>query len=206
MRSPIIMHLFKALPLSLLLGVVDYTASAKANFIPSALQKAQRFAVEHTHNFARDLRIAFGRVSVSRISTYSSTTSQRVVYCKPKQVPFGMNPGVGSNNETNTSAGGSNGYPMASATTSPNPSTPTSTTLLPDSPWKLSQSYVRSFFEVFCARGGVIFDEWSQSGNSFFDGWDFFQGSDPTNGAFSQWFVPMHRSTSFDMYRNCELY
>jgi len=117
-----------------------------------------------------------------------------------------MNPGVGSNNETNTSAGGSNGYPMASATTSPNPSTPTSTTLLPDSPWKLSQSYVRSFFEVFCARGGVIFDEWSQSGNSFFDGWDFFQGSDPTNGAFSQWFVPMHRSTSFDMYRNCELY
>jgi len=140
------MHLFKMLPLSFLLGVVDHTTPAKADFIPSALQRAQRFAVEHTHNFARDLRIAFGRVSVSRISTYSGTTSQRVVYCKPKQVPFGTNPGAGGNNETNTSPVGSSGYPMTSATTSPNPSTPTSTIPLPDSPWKLSQSYVRSFF------------------------------------------------------------
>jgi len=149
LRSPITMHLIKVLPLSLLLGIVDYTAPAKADFIPSALQKAQRFAVEHTHNFARDLRIAFGRVSVSRIGTYPSTTSQRVVYCKPKQVPFGMNPGVGGNNKATTSAGGSSGYPMASATTSSNPSTPTSTTPLPDSPWKLLQSYVRSFFWFF---------------------------------------------------------
>jgi len=140
------MHLFKTLPLFLLLGVVDYSVPAKADFIPSALQKAQRFAVRRAHNFAKDLRIAFGRVSVSRISTYSSTTSQRVVYCKPKQVPFGINPGVEGNNETNTSAGGSSGYPTAPATTSPNPSTPTLTTPLPDSPWKLSQSYVRSFF------------------------------------------------------------
>jgi len=99
---------------------------------------------------------------VSGANTSSSTTSHRVVYCKPKQVPFGINPGAGGNNETNTSMGsGSSSYPTASGTKTTTGPNPTSTTSLPDSPWKLSQSYVRSFLKGFRARGGIIFDEWS---------------------------------------------
>lgn len=158
MRRPTIMHLFTTLSFFL----VYYTTSAEADLIPRAFYKAHHFALRHTHSFAQDLRVAFGGGSVSGANTSSSTTSHRVVYCKPKQVPFGINPGAGGNNETNTSMGsGSSSYPTASGTKTTTGPNPTSTTSLPDSPWKLSQSYVRSFLKGFRARGGIIFDEWS---------------------------------------------
>lgn len=155
------MRLLKSLPLSLVLLIADYSIPSEASLVPRAIQKVHKHAARQTHSLARDLRVAFAGMLVSRDDT-SSTTQQRVVYCKPKQAVMGK-PGSGGGSST----GGGNvtttkGYPTSSATGAKTAqSGHPSATNVPSSPWKIQQSY---------------------SGNNFFDGWTFSQGSDPTNG------------------------
>lgn len=152
------MRFFKSLPLSLILLIADYTTPTEGNLIPRAIHKAHKFAAKKTHNLARDLRVAFGGVLVSRDDT-SAATTKRVVYCKPKQAPFGTGPtnsgtNTGGGNGTSVSVAGSptQGYPSASGTKTATGSKPSATANIPDSPWKLQQSYVRDlFFYISCS-------------------------------------------------------
>ncbi|KAF9454982.1 glycoside hydrolase family 16 protein [Macrolepiota fuliginosa MF-IS2] len=154
------MQLFKSLSFSLVLLIADYARPAEADLIPRAIQKAHTFAAKRTHTLARDLRVAFGGVLVSRDDTISST-AKRVVYCKPKQVPFGVPTGGGTSGGNGTTSAHGSPSTSASGTKTATSIQPSATVAVPDSPWKLQQSY---------------------SGNSFFQGWDFFTNPDPTNG------------------------
>lgn len=180
------MRLFKYFPLSLLLFITDYSTPAQANLVPRAIQRAHKFAAKQTHNLAKDLRLAFGGVLVPRDDT-SAPLAQRVVYCKTKQAPFNAGP-TGGSNVTSMTAGGSStkGYPPSNVpgTKTATSGQPSATGVVPDSPWKLQQSYVRVLILPF-GVGGVAIDCWVQDGNSFFQGWDFFMGNDPTSGGFS---------------------
>lgn len=161
------MRLFKSIPLSLILLIADYTTPAEADLVPRAIRRAHKFAAKQTHSLAKDLRLVFGGVLISRDDTAAATT-KHVVYCKPKQVPFNTGPVGGGGNGT-TVSGSSAGHPSPTSTgtkattgtkTTTNGQT-SATATVPDSLWKLQQSY---------------------SGNDFFQGWDFFLGGDPTHG------------------------
>ncbi|KAF7784589.1 CAZyme family GH16 [Agaricus bisporus var. burnettii] len=147
------MRLQKCFPLSLLLFIADYISPAETKFVPSALQRVHQFATRQTHSLAKDLRLAFGGVLAPRDNS-SPPPAQHVVYCKMKQAPFISGP-TGGNNTTSAVGGG-----MSSSTT-PTSRQASPTGAVSNSPWKLQQSY---------------------SGDSFFQGWDFFIGDDPTNG------------------------
>jgi hypothetical protein len=51
---------------------------------------------------------------------------------------------------------------------------------VPDSPWKLQQSYVSVL--ILTLGGGSELNPLLQAGDSFFQGWDFDTGGDPTHG------------------------
>lgn len=144
------MRLFKSIPLSLIL-IADYTTPAEADLVPRAIRRAHKFAAKQTHSLAKDLRTVFGGVLVPRDDT-SAATTKHVVYCKPKQVPFNTGPVSGGGNGTTVSASGSSGGHPSSTSTGTKATTGTktatsgqtsATTTVPDSPWKLQQSYVR---------------------------------------------------------------
>lgn len=124
-------------------------------------------AVHHTHNLARDLRIAFGSYKIRRAS---NDNNQHVVYCKRgDQSPL-------------VNGGSSNvSISKSPATATKSSSTPKATTT---SPWKLAKSYVclnglLTLFSTF-----IHLFSFPQQGNNFFDAWDFYTDSDPTHGAF----------------------
>ncbi|TFK36778.1 endo-1,3(4)-beta-glucanase [Crucibulum laeve] len=168
------MHIYSSLPLYLLCLIFSASPSS-ANLFPRAIQKVHRNAVRHTHNLARDLRVAFGGILVPRVD--SSLSSSPVVYCKPGRQSVLGSPGGGGGGGggmgTNGGDGGTTGNNTSTASTGSGTSrgaTASSTGVVgakptgsssPSSPWKLQQAY---------------------EGNSFFDGWDFFTGADPTNG------------------------
>lgn len=151
------MIFFKSLPatVSLLLLLVIEPPPISAKLVPLVIKKIHHSAVHRTHNLARDLRVAFGGALASR--AVPAKASNRVVYCKPgKQGVLGGGHSSGGGNTT-SSVGTSRGTATSTKTTA----TASPTTTSPSSPWKVAASF---------------------AGNNFFDGWDFFTGSDPTQG------------------------
>jgi hypothetical protein len=126
----------------IILLLVNFSSGQKT-FVTRAAHSIHQMAVHHTHNLARDLRIAFGVYLIPR----ASSDNQHVVFCKRGDQSPLLNGGSGnvSISKSPATATHSSSAPKATAT----------------SPWKLSTSY---------------------QGNNFFDAWDFFTGSDPTNG------------------------
>lgn len=155
------MHLFKSLPISLVILIAD-ASSSSATLMPRAFEKIHDIAVKHTRGLARDLRVAFSGVLVTQPGSHNA---QHVIYCKSgKQggFPAGGSGGGGTGNGTQSKS--------PTSSTSRNPSSATksrtvvgpSSTAVPSSPWKLVESH---------------------EGNDFFKGWDFFTGPDtPTHG------------------------
>ncbi|KAF8634486.1 hypothetical protein AX15_000924 [Amanita polypyramis BW_CC] len=137
------------LPLSLLLLTVDL-GNANAKFFSHSLRIAHSSAKAHTHTLARDLRLAFGGVLLSRSSNYHS---QHVIYCKPSGKTDSNGPSGRANATSPLAMPAGSGTKTAMTTGS----TPTASA----SPWKLAESH---------------------QGASFFNGWSFFVGPDPTNG------------------------
>jgi len=122
------------LPICLLLLALDVPQVTSASIVPRTIEKAHKFALSHSRNFARDLRLALGGVLIAPRDAPS--TLRPVVYCKTKQAPFGIGGNSGSPvspNSTSTTTG---------AGSAPTGSVPTS------SPWKLTESHEGSnFFE-----------------------------------------------------------
>lgn len=138
------MRLFKTLPLSLVLFIADFTTPVEADLVPRSIQRAHRFAARHTHSLARDLRVAFG--GVSRDDSSATSASNRLVYCKPKQAPFGTSP-----------EDGGNGTGAATGTKTATSGNPSATASIPDSPWKIQQSYVRFLAVVMVWRLMIVY-------------------------------------------------
>jgi len=126
---------------------------ASNTLVPGVLHSLHQNTARRTHNLAKDLRVAFRGILVPR-----ADSREHVVYCKPgKQVHFG-----GGNNGGNTTATASiSGISRHPASTSTNPGSSPTASVLPSSPWKLVNTY---------------------EGTNFFDGWDFFTDPDPTLG------------------------
>ena len=113
----------------IILLLIDLS-SARKTLVSRAVHDIHQRAVRQTHSLARDLRIAFGGVLVSR----ANNDVQHVVYCKQaNQSPF-VNGGGGSGNISVTT---SSGTATATKSGSTIAATPT-----PTSPWKLTNSYV----------------------------------------------------------------
>ncbi|KAJ6569681.1 concanavalin A-like lectin/glucanase domain-containing protein [Mycena capillaripes] len=148
-------------PLPLILLLVADGASA------NLIKRASGFAARQTTTLARDLRVAFGGVLPR------SDGPQHVIYCK-NSAALGVDSsssspsGSGSGSGGGASSGGVSGHATGHATASSTKkgsgtgtatgSTPTSTVT---SAWQLTQTY---------------------AGSTFFDGWDFWDTSDPTHG------------------------
>jgi len=147
--------LFKSLPICLLALIIDVPTSS-ATLVPRILQEAHHVVMRHTHSLAQDLRVAFGAVLVPRASTFDPN---HVVYCKNSKqaVLDGGTSGPSNGTSPSPTSGTSKLAGTTSTRTSKGPG-PTASVLA--SSWKLLQSY----------------------GSNFFDGWEFFTGSDPTNG------------------------
>ncbi|KAF9524068.1 concanavalin A-like lectin/glucanase domain-containing protein [Crepidotus variabilis] len=127
-----------------------------------AVRNLHRHAADQTHSLAKDLRMAFGGI-LPRANDPNADSGHHV-YCKMgrKQTPFSTPPSS-DGNSTTTAVGGAasttkKGGPKT--TTTKGGSAPTATNA-PTSSWKLTESH---------------------AGSSFFDGWNFFTGGDPTNG------------------------
>ncbi|KAJ7630492.1 glycoside hydrolase family 16 protein [Roridomyces roridus] len=122
------------------------------------LKRASGFAARHTKGLARDLRVAFGGV-------LPRSDAQQVIYCKSSAGAAAINDpgssgGSGSSAAPGSSPSGTSSSSGKGSTTkgSKTASAPGATA---SSVWQLAQSY---------------------SGSTFFDGWDFWDTSDPTHG------------------------
>ncbi|KAJ7456513.1 concanavalin A-like lectin/glucanase domain-containing protein [Mycena latifolia] len=119
------------------------------------LKRASGFATRQTKSLARDLRVAFGGV-------LPRSEAQHVIYCKSSASALsGSGSGSGSSSGANSSAGSGgtasgSSTKKGSATASGSAASATASSV-----WHLTQSY---------------------SGSDFFDGWDFWDTSDPTHG------------------------
>ena len=134
-------------------------------------------ALRHSSGLARDLRIAFrGLGGPARLAVVRSNNK---AYCV-SSAGLSTSNGTGSNENHSTATPTSTAKGSATATAS-------STQLN----WQLAQSYVRSL-SLFSLRAGrrenfypgllLVCNFIPQSGSTFFSGWDFFTGGDPTNG------------------------
>ncbi|KAJ7124808.1 concanavalin A-like lectin/glucanase domain-containing protein [Mycena crocata] len=148
------MLLTPLLPLFILAAESPSPASA------NLFKRASGLAARHTKSLARDLRVAFGGVLPR------SGEAQHVIYCKNSAST--LESGAGSSSGTGSSSGSSNANSSASASgpgTSTKKGSPTATGSAADatstSPWSLVQSY---------------------AGDSFFDGFSFWDLADPTHG------------------------
>lgn len=119
---------YRLLFVQIILLLVNFSSGQKT-LVSRAVHDIHQRAVRRTHNLARDLRIAFGGVLISR----ASGDAQHVVYCKRgSQSPF-VNGGGSGNVSTATSG--------VTATATQSGSNPTATTTAA-SPWKLANAYV----------------------------------------------------------------
>lgn len=145
------------LRISTIFLTLDTAQAYRQTLVRRAVDSIQLEAARRTHSLARDLRIVFGGIMPRAVS---SSQPGHVVYCKPaRQVPLSVGSGgVGTRNGTSTLIIGTR-----TQTTSRPTSTKTGSSSSPSvtSPWKLIDS---------------------RSGSNFFDGWNFFTGSDPTHG------------------------
>ena len=145
------------LPLFLLLLIADITL---AHDVRHHLRRAHTTPTRKPRSLARDLRIALGGIMLPRDTTTESPEKKPVVYCKPaKQVPFdnGNTGGGGPDpGPKTTSIGGNSTVTRSSSTRRPSstqrPQSTTQSTRTPtsvpssiptDSPWRLTNSYVR---------------------------------------------------------------
>ncbi|KAI0090040.1 concanavalin A-like lectin/glucanase domain-containing protein [Irpex rosettiformis] len=161
------------LHLPLLLCLFTTISPADANIFARGTEsfariasKAHRHAARRSAGLARDLRLSFQGLLAEQPQGAQSVANSRV-YCV-------NSPGLSSNtnnNDTSPAIGNattvisgpsftSSSGGKASGTASSGRASATASSA-PSSPWKLKQSY---------------------QGNSFFNGWDFFTGADPTNG------------------------
>jgi hypothetical protein len=97
-------------------------SSGRKSFVTRTVHDIHQIAVQHTHNLARDLRIAFGVIR-------ASNDNQHVVYCKRGDQSPLVN-------------GGSGNVSISSSATSTHSSSKPKATTTATSPWKLFQSYV----------------------------------------------------------------
>jgi len=145
---------------------------------PHAFKRAShgfhKSALRHSAGLARDLRVALrglGSVDTARAPTAARNAVRNKPYC------------VYDNGKRQNSSGDANN-PFASPVNSAKGSNPTASRSTKANPtsgpgqsnFKLAQSY---------------------SGQSFFSGWDFFTGSDPTNGVVN--FVDQQTATSSNL-------
>jgi len=126
----------------------------------SITKRLHNVALKHSAGLANDLRVAFGGVLLTRgQQTSNSAPQKRAVYCvsqQPSKNGGGAQVPFGGNNGT-TATRPSSTSGSRTATSTIGGATPSST-----SSWQLAEAH---------------------QGSNFFDGWDFFTGSDPTNGA-----------------------
>ncbi|KAJ7275518.1 concanavalin A-like lectin/glucanase domain-containing protein [Mycena haematopus] len=140
------------LPLLLLVLASD-GVSAKRQLI----RRASHFAARQTTSLARDLRVALARVGVLP----RSDAAQSVIFCKNSAQ--GAVGSAGTSGSGSGSGSGPTGGAAGNGSASGSPSTGTGTAAgaTATSTWHLTQSY---------------------AGSTFFDGWDFWDTSDPTHG------------------------
>lgn len=189
------------IPYSLVLLLLAATSPSEANLfrrgshsIVHAASKVHRRAIEHSSGLARDLRIAMDGIWFDNLDKRSINVGH--VYCvsssSSSQLPLGnnsspiQNPGNSSSSSTaqaplssgtrNVTSGSSTAT-KTSSTQSQSAPTASST---PSSPWNIVQSYVRLPFIIYLVTSRSSLS--IQEGNSFFNGWSFFTGSDPTGG------------------------
>ncbi|KAI0793293.1 concanavalin A-like lectin/glucanase domain-containing protein [Abortiporus biennis] len=157
----------------LLLLLLANTPTSDANILTRssesvirAVSKAHRHAIKRSTGLARDIRLAVGGFKVDK----RSFPSVGHVYCVSSPGFASNNTGLpnGSNginiNGTSSSLSPSGSFTSsgsASSTRTSSGASSSSTSSPQSSPWKLKQSY---------------------QGSTFFDGWDFFVGADPTQG------------------------
>ncbi|KAJ3480152.1 hypothetical protein NLI96_g8544 [Meripilus lineatus] len=155
--------MYLKIPLFLLLTIPPF-ADAHFPSITRATSEIHRRAIKRSSGLARDLRIAFGGLRVDKRASGPGN-----VYCVSNPSVNETTPDDGSSNNNGNTSPLSSGQPRSSSSTSGrgspsatgssgSPATPTSGA---SSRWKLKQS---------------------MQGNTFFDGWTFFTGSDPTHG------------------------
>ncbi|KIM84668.1 glycoside hydrolase family 16 protein [Piloderma croceum F 1598] len=138
------------------------TTIAKSYSSHSITERLHNVALKHSAGLASDLRVALGGVLLTRRQQPTNSGLQnRAVYCVSQQssknnggaqVPLS---GGGNGTTTTIRPSGTSGS-GGTATSTTGGSTPSST-----SSWTLAEAH---------------------QGSSFFDGWDFFTGSDPTHG------------------------
>lgn len=127
----------------------------------SITKRIHNVALKHSAGLANDLRVALGGVLFTRRQQPSNSDLQkRAVYCVSSngggaQVPLGGGNGTARPSSTVTSTTGTR--PSSTATSTSGAPIPSST-----SSWQLAEAH---------------------QGSNFFNGWDFFTGGDPTNGA-----------------------
>lgn len=154
--------------LLLLSALLPFTDAHPQNPVARAANQIHRRAIKRSAGLARDIRVAFGGMVLDK----RANGAPGKVYCvnnpnfNGTTLPNANDNGNGTSNaspqsSTHPPRSSSSGHGSPSATgSSGSPATPTGSAAS-SSPWKLKQSY---------------------QGSSFFDGWDFFTGSDPTNG------------------------
>ena len=132
----------------IILLLVNFSFGQKT-FVTRAAHDIHQIAVHHTHNLARDLRIAFGGYFIRRAN------NKRVVYCKrAEQSPLvnggpvdggPVDGGPVDGGPANVSSSKSHSTAtQSSSTLKPTPTQSSSTPKpTPTSPWKLTNSYVR---------------------------------------------------------------
>ncbi|KAI0047675.1 glycoside hydrolase family 16 protein [Auriscalpium vulgare] len=151
-----------ALALFTLIHALAADAEAK-HLVKRATEHFHTAALRHSAGLARDLRTALRGLSAeappARIAVRGSTGKTYCVSSKPSgslgKTPPGAN-GTSSAAPAPSQSSSSVGKSTAKGSSTAAAPAPTAT-----SNWKLAQSY---------------------SGNSFFSGWNFFTGADPTNG------------------------
>ncbi|KAJ7655288.1 glycoside hydrolase family 16 protein [Mycena polygramma] len=147
-----------ALPLPLLLLLLADGAASK-----HLLKRSADFAARQTSSLARDLRVAFGGVLPR-----SAAPAQQVIFCKSggtvqsgasSSSGSGSSGGAGASGNTSASAGAASGSASKKAATATGTGSAAAATA--SSAWHLTQTY---------------------AGSTFFDGWEFWDTSDPTHG------------------------
>ncbi|KAI0005363.1 concanavalin A-like lectin/glucanase domain-containing protein [Russula compacta] len=156
--------LFFALAANTLAGPVNPKENhqVKLPLLKRATDGFHRSAVRHSAGLARDLRIAFrglGRAHSTRAHLVGRGNTGSKPYCV-------SNP-AGSPQQSNVSAN------------SPAHSSPLSATVTKKGSPSSTQSPVTGPSSTAQSNFHVV---QSYSGSTFFSGWDFFTGSDPTNG------------------------
>lgn len=125
----------------------------KRHLLKRATDGFHKTALRHSAGLAQDLRLALRGLGVASPARLSVTNGGNAPFCVPKSK---SNPNP--NTTTTPAVTSTSTSKRPSSTTSTGTSTPSSTA---QSDWQLAESY---------------------SGNTFFSGWNFFTGGDPTNG------------------------